>query len=1136
MKYTVVNNVVGWIVFAIAAATYMFTAESSASLWDCGEFIAAADKLQVVHPPGAPLFLMIGRLFAIVAPSQEMVPVMMNYFSALSTAFAVLFLFWIITMLARKLILKANEEATLGQTIAIMGAGLVGALAATFSETMWFSAVEGEVYALSTFFIAIVLWAMMKWEANADKQGGDRWLIMIAFLVGLSIGVHLLSLLVIPITVLVYYFKRFKVTLLGSAIALVTGFVILSLVQTGVIQIMTARAANNELMLINNVGLPFNTGILLYYLIVFVFIGSLIFVSRKEKINLAHLIVPFSLFYMFLAPSIVWGAVAAVICLVLFLIFKYAMNIKDDLQSILMAFGLILPGYLVWMLIQKSPSALRGKIENSPLNGIVRERFELFGLAFLFILIGFSSYVMIPIRSAANTPINMNAPKDAFSLLSYLNREQYGERPLIYGPLYDAQAVAYSEKEELKYYPDKETGKYLVKAKKRDILYKSEDKVFFPRLYSPDPAHVQMYQQWLGERFTKPTQSHNFAYFFKYQIGYMYMRYFMWNFAGRQDDIQGLVSNKMYHGNWLSGIPFLDDARLGGGQADLPQEMKDHKARNKFYLLPLIFGLLGLIYLSYKNERWAFVYFFLFILTGVMLIVYFNSPPREPRERDYTLVGSFYTFCVFIGLGVLFLYEQLKKFAPSTVSAIVATLIGVLAVPVIMASNGYDDHNRKDRRMARDFAINFLESCPPNAILFTQGDNDTYPLWYVQEVEGVRPDVRVTNLSLIGVDWYLEFLQKAANENQPLPFIEAFNPDTYRGDNNNQVFYKQRTGANEYIDLDKVLEFVLDGSKQELFYGEKRNYFPTNKAKIAVDKSAVLANNVVPAKYADQIVDEIRFDIPFEGRAGGQYVIKNNLAVLALIAGMEWDRPICFANTVSPESYMGLEQYLIQEGMMYRLVPVKFALNSARTGQMEMNTDAMYERLMNNYQYGGLDEKEHFIDENTHRLMHGLRNVHLALADQLQKEGKTEKSLAVLERMKEKFPNMNAPYYSVYNALYPGSLYSYNNVAVDWVELYYKNGKPELAKEITEVMLPQLADSWRFYNSTSTFAKNFQGNWDERDFRHREKAIYNIQRLSQVAEQYKDDALFNQLSELFPDLVKAKIEEPLNELELQENN
>jgi hypothetical protein len=1114
MNFKMVNNAVGWIVLVIASITYIGTAESSTSLWDCGEFISAAYKLQVVHPPGAPLFLMMGRVFALFATSPEQIPVMLNYFSAISTAFAVLFLFWIITALAKKLITKEGEEPGFAQTVAIIGAGLVGALAATFSDTMWFSAVEGEVYALSTFFIAIVLWAVMKWEAHAWDEAGDHWLLFIAFMIGLSIGVHLLSLLVIPITVMVYYFKKYKPTLWGTLAAFAVGFIVLQIVQVGIIQTMTARAANNELMFVNEMGLPFNSGILVYYLLVFGFIASAIWLSRHSTIRLWHLMLPLVLLCLLLASTLAIGLIAAAVGIVLYFLLRYAFNIRHDLQALLMAFTAIIPGYLIWTFIEKNRTTIKGSLNGARLNGRIRQNFELIGLSFLFIMIGFSSYVMIPIRSQANTPINMNAPKDAFSLLSYLNREQYGDRPLIYGPLHDARPTGRKVVGN-RYYKDVENKEYIKKGEKIELEYDDSDKVPFPRMYSPDGQHVRMYKLWVRDDYRKPTFAHNIAYFFRYQLGYMYWRYFMWNFAGRQDDFQGTVDNKAYNGNWMSGIPFVDNFRLGS-QEGLPEAMREHKARNFYFMLPLIFGLLGLVFLTQKNPRWAFVFILLFILTGVMLIVYFNSPPREPRERDYTLVGSFYTFCVFIGIGVLFLYDLMKQTIPDKVSAVAASAIGILAVPLIMGMQGYDDHNRKHRKMARDFATNFLESCPPNAILFTQGDNDTYPLWYAQEVENIRPDVRVANLSLIGVDWYIEFLQRAANGNGPVPFYEEWTVDKYMGDIRNQVFYQAKLDDSKHYDLQSVMSFVLDerdDRKVAISSGMKANYFPTNKVKLKVDRDAVIANGIVPEEYQDRIVDEITWKLPIGGKGQNPYIIKNDLAILAIIAAADWSRPICFANTVAPSNYNGLGKYLIQEGMMYRFVPVEFTGNRPGTSVMALNDEAMYPRLMENFRYGNLETREHFIDENTHRMMHGLRNVHIALARELTRDGETEKAIAVLERVKEKFPDMNAKYFSPYNNYY-------NPFTIEWIELYYKNGRKDLAQPILDRTLEQMEDCWRFYNLNTSFADNFKGSPENP--LHREYAASNIYRLRNIATSNADDELYGRLADLFPEIVTPR--------------
>ncbi len=1008
-----INNLFGCLIFLISLFVYGSTIESSTSLWDCGEFISGAYKLQVVHPPGAPLFLMIGRIFTLFAGSEAKVPVMVNLLSAVSTALAVMFLFWTITMLARKIIgVREEKNMTVDQIIAVIGAGAVGALACTFSDTMWFSAVEGEVYALSIFFIAIVLWGAMKWEANADKPHGNKWILFIAFMLGLSIGVHLLSLLVMPILALIYYFKKFKATPLGVVIALVMGLILIGIVQVGVIQILTGIATKVELMAVNSFGLPFNIGIALTYIVVF---GLLIFgIYYATKVNHA------------------------------------------DIQLAL--------------------------------------------LSMLFVLIGFSSYLMVPIRANAGTPINMNAPKDAFSLLSYLNREQYGDRPLLKGPLFDAKPVD-TKVTGVDYFPNKETGKYEVKKEKLEYIYRNEDKVLFPRMYSTDGTHIQLYRNWVGFK-GKPTFAHNIQYFFKYQIRYMWYRYFMWNFSGRQDDFQGTFSNQYINGNWLSGLPPVDNARIGSQQG-LPAQIKNQKARNMYYMLPFLFGIIGLIFLFNKSQRWALIFFYLFLMTGIFLIVYFNSPPREPRERDYTSVGSFFTYCVFIGMGVIALYSWLKDKIPAMASATFATVLGMVAVPTVMAINNWDDHNRHDRRMARDFANNYLESCPPNAILFTQGDNDTYPLWYAQEVEGIRTDVRIANLSLLGVDWYIEHLQKASNDAAPIPFHSDFTIDKYRGNKRDIIqFFENKKVAKpgRYYPVDDIVEFMLSDNKNAKARsgrGDEVNYMPTKKFLLEVDTAAVLRANLIPESLKNRIVSEIKWE------NNKRNIIKYDLAIMAMLAALDWERPLCFANTVSPRYYKGLEKYLIQEGLIYKFVPVNFPSNSR--GAVAVNDEVMYNNVMEKFKYGGLGEKEHFIDENTHRMMHVLRGVHLTLAEDLNRKGKKEESINVLERVKEQFTNENAPYYAPNNSVF-------NIYTSQWVDLYYRNNARELAKPILDLMIEDLADCMRFYDLNTTFAKHYKS--------ERQTALGIIGRLDNIAKQYSDNDLKALLVENFPNVVK----------------
>lgn len=1009
--YQRINNINGWIVFIIAFAIYASTAESTASLWDCGEFIAGAYKLQVVHPPGAPLFLMINRVFTLFATDPSMVAFTVNISSALATAFSILFLYWIITSIAKKLLTQEGEKLTLDRVIIIQGSAWVGALACTVSDTMWFSAVEGEVYALSTFFIAIVLWAIMKWENADDDKYANRWIVFTAYLIGLSIGVHLLSLLIIPIAVLIYYFKKYKPSLLGFIIAFFVGFILLGVVQVGIIQILTAIAASVEKTFVNSFGLPFNTGILLTYLIVF-----------------------------------------GVLILGMYLSHRYR---HANLQLVFVS---------VFM-----------------------------------ILVGFSSYMLVPIRASVQTPINMNDPEDIFSLMSYLNREQYGDRPLVRGPLYNANPYKYEKAGEV-YHKDVELGKYIVKGTKNKAVYRDEDKVLFPRMaqingFEQDKPMYQFWANFDGE----PTFADNLTYFFRYQFGYMYWRYFMWNFAGRQDDYQGTFENHRVNGDWLSGVSFVDNARLGS-QEGLPKQIENQKARNKYYLLPFLFGLFGLSFMIQKDKKYALVFGLLFLITGLFLVIYFNSPPREPRERDYVYVGSFFTFCIWIGLAISAAYDALKNTKiPKVPLALGLTLAGLALVPLIMGKENYDDHDRSGRYMARDFAINYLESCPPNAILLTAGDNDTYPLWYAQEVDGIRPDVRVMNTSLLQIDWYIKHMQQKANESEALPFHESFKLETYLGDSRNYLpFYGQSSyfSTSEFSDIDKVMRFIASNdnrTKVTTQGGDQMSFLPTKRFRMAVDKESVLKANIIPQGMEDQILDEIVWEFPKD------IVMKDEIAILMLIAGADWSRPICFANTVPTSKYVGLDKHLIQEGMVYRFVPLRF--NENMSGNVAVNSDKFIDIVQNKFRYGNIDQKEMFVDENSARMMNLLKMSHLRLAENLTIEGRTEDALNILNQIKEKFLYVNAPYYSPYN-----NFFNYYNLR--WIDLYYRNGAHDQAEEVYSLFIEDLADCIRFYEQPNSFAARFRGEL--------EMALNFVQSLEQLAESENDQQLKDLLVASFP--------------------
>jgi hypothetical protein len=1012
-SFKTINIIVGWLVFGIALFVYGSTAETTASLWDCGEFISGAFKLQVVHPPGAPLFLILGRVFTLFAGDDvTKVAWMMNIFSATATAAAIMFLFWIITGIAKRLLSPNKAEIDLGSMIAIIGSGLVGALACTFSDTMWFSAVEGEVYALSMFFISIVFWAVMRWESAVDEDPrANIWIVFAAFMIGLSIGVHLLSLLVIPIAVIIYYLKKYEFSWKGFILSGFVGLVILGLVQVGVIQIVTKIAGNAELFFVNSLGLPFNTGLAFTYIVVF---GLLIFgIYKSHQLNHGGL--------------------------------------------------------------------------------------NLACVSFLVIFLGFSTYAMVPIRAKANLPINMNDPSDAFSILSYLNREQYGDRPLVKGPLYTAKPINRKETGNV-YYPDKTTKKYEVKGKKQDVEYAEGDKVLFPRMGPTNDGDnaAPLYQFWTGVT-GEPTMADNLKYFFKYQVGYMYLRYFMWNFAGRQDDYQGTPENAGINGNWLTGISFIDNMHLGS-QDNLPPQIAKAKARNKFYLLPLILGIIGFVFLYQNNKNRAIGTGLLFLMTGMFLIIYTNSPPREPRERDYVLVGSFYTFCIWIGLAVAAIYHFLREKLNGSISAIVA-LAACLFVPYVMAKNGWDDHNRSGRTMARDFARNYLESCPPNALLITAGDNDTYPLWYAQEVEGIRTDIRIVNTSLLQIDWYIDYLHRAANKSKPLPFIDKFTPDTYRGDTRNFISYLQGSGiaAGTPIDVKRVCEFMLSNDQNNMATssdGSSVNYLPTRTFKLPVNKESVLKNNVVPDNLKDRIADEIVWSI------GGEYLVKNDIALLMIIASGDWSRPICFANTVPPDSYLGLQKYLIQEGLVYRFVPILFEQN--QQGAIATNSDKYYDLVMNKFTFGGLDKKEMFVDENSARIGNVLRGSMIRLADDLSRKNAKDSVKQVLNKVIASFKYENMQYYSPYNNMF-------NMYNLQMTEIYLRSLGYAEGKKFIDKLLDDMKVCYNFYNQpNNTFALQFQ---------NEKTAIEDyVSRMGQMGGVYKQDEFLEKLKKEFPQL------------------
>lgn len=969
LKFQLINNVTGWVTFIIASLTYILTAEPTASLWDCGEFITTSVGLQVGHPPGAPLFMIISRLFAIFAPSLDKQALMINYMSALCSGFTILFLFWSISHLARKLVLKGNRECTLGQLFAIMGASLIGALTYTFSDTFWFSAVEGEVYAMSSLFTAVVFWAILKWENVAFEPYANRWLILIAYLIGLSIGVHLLNLLAIPAIVFVYYFKKYVPTTKGIIKTGILSLLILGIVNFMLIPGVIKLAGTFELIFVNGMGLPFNTGVIIYALLL---IGGLTYGVRYTlKKN------------------------------------------KTILNTIL--------------------------------------------TSFIVMMIGYSCYSMVVIRSISNPPIDENSPDNVFALLSYINRDQYGDSPLFYGQYYNAPLTDISEGSPI-YYQNKVTGKYDKIGNKPNYTYDSRFCTFFPRMYSNQrPYFPQEYEAWggkpngptymvNGKAIQKPSFGNNLKYFFNYQISHMYWRYFMWNFSGRQNDIQGY--GDIRHGNWITGIKFLDELRLGN-QDEIPDELKSEKALNKYYMLPFLLGILGMFY-QYKKGREGkqdfWVIMLLFFMTGLAIIIFMNQTPREPRERDYAYAGSFYAYAIWIGLGVLSIWEFLSKKINSKVAALVTTGVCLVIVPVNMAAQNWDDHSRAERYATLAHAKNYLNSCAPNAILFTYGDNDTFPLWYAQEVEGIRRDIRIVNLSLLAGGWYIDQINRKAYESDRVPI--SFTHEQYHEGVRDWVAVQERFKS---ANLKDVMEFVASDhpntKARSAYNNEVLDYIPTKNVYVPVEAKKVIANGTVSAKDSALIVDKV--EIPIKKNN----LNKSELMVLDIIATNNWERPIYFGIGMGSDNYMGLEKYFQLEGAAYRLVPIETNTKEYYSfGRID--TDILYDNVMNKFEWGNIKNPKVNIDhfhDNTIAVMR-YRNTFLRLAEALIAEGKNDKAVAVLDKSLEELPTSQVPI---------------DNNILNYIPLYYALGETEKADNLARELAVKNYQMLRYIHSLS---------------------------------------------------------------------
>jgi hypothetical protein len=1007
------NTITGWIVFLIALATYTLTVEPTVSFWDCGEYITTSAKLQVGHPPGAPLFQMIGAFMSMFASNPENVAYMVNMMSALSSAFTILFMFWSMTMILKKLVGYTLDSKNSTQAITIIGASAIGSLAYTFSDSFWFNAVEAEVYAMASLLIAVLVWAALHWEEDMDQPKGNKWLLLIAFVVGLSFGVHIMALLTIPSIGLIYYFKKYqKITILNFIVANILIVALLYFIFKFLFPFILSLFGKTEIFMVNSIGLPFNSGTIF----------------------------------------------TAVVIIALFIFFIKKTN----------------------------------KPEKSTQNTIV--------LSFLFMFIGFTTWLMLPIRSNANVVINENRPSDAAELLAYYNREQYGEQNTFWGPYYtDAFASTNTQNpfrdSKPNYERDVESGKYvIVNDYKNGESNPNENHVgFLPRLTSREhaenyisftslpkftikPEYAQedelieivkgvregyatrkigddgmieffkTYGQYLD--IEKPSFIDNMKYMFEYQFGYMYGRYLLWNFVGKQNDEQGRYDNKS--GNWISGIKFIDELRLGK-QTDLPSDQANNEGRNTYFFLPFILGLIGMMFHYTKDKKSFYVMLVLFLFTSLALKIFLNERPFEPRERDYAVVPSFYVFAIWLGFGVYALFDEVKRFlSPKIASAVVLTL-SLFAAPVLMATQNWDDHNRSGRNTAWVMAKAYLDSCEPNAILFTIGDNDTFPLWYMQEIENYRTDVRIVNTQLINTDWYIDQMKAKAHDSDPLPI--TFNHNQYVGNKRDYVLIEELT--KDTLDIKEYMDFIkLDDSRttRTLRNGHQVNIAPSRNIEIPVNKENAIKSGVISETVADSIADKIVIKIK------DQAIMKNRLMMLDIIANNNWERPIHFTGgSFGEDDYIWMKDYLQLNGLVYQLVPVKtpYDRNSSPLNMGRIDTDKMYKTVMN-WDLGSNGDPKVYHDPETRRQVINYRTNLARLTEQLLAEGKTEKAKAVIDLAVTKFPVEKFGFYTLVDPFVNG---------------YYKIGEKEKARELAEKLINKQIEVLNYYKDSS---KNFQ--------------------------------------------------------------
>lgn len=970
MTFKKLNNLVGWGVFLIATIVYFLTMEPTVSWWDCGEYISTAYKLQVGHPPGAPTFQLIGRFFSLFAFGDvTKVAMMVNIMSCLCSSFTILFLFWTISMLAQKIWMRDGEQASADNKLAVLAAAAIGALAFAFTDSFWFNAVEGEVYAMSSLLTAITFWVILKWEKMSDEPNHYRWLILIAYIIGLSIGVHLLNLLTIPAVTYIVFFKKYKFSWKGFVWTGLIAVTLTGFIQVILVPAIVSLAGKFELFFVNTLGMPFNFGTIFYF--------------------------------VFIIALIIWG---------------------------------------LWYTTRK----------NKPVwNTII--------LSFMFILIGYSSFFMLVIRANANTPINENEPKDAISMLSYLKREQYGSWPLLYGPYYMAKPYDMTDGTPI-YYKDHKKEKYVEVAKNfGQYVYDDNVQTIFPRMWNGSKkTFTTTYERYIdkskmrvatqkrpngtSERVMIPTFGQNLRFFIDYQCGWMFWRYFMWNFVGRQNDTEG--QGEIEHGNWVSGIGFIDNPRLGN-QKDLPRSMQS-PSHTEYYFLPLILGLVGLFYQLKYDPKNCWVVFLLFFMTGIAIIMYLNQTPYQPRERDYSYAGAFYAFAIWLGFGVLGIINGLKKMIGNQRVATYIAMVCCLFVPILMAAQGWEGHNRSGKTSALDWGKNYLTALPENAVIFTRGDNDTFPLWYVQEVEGYRTDVRVCNFMLSSGYWYVHQMGRKIYDSEKLPL--SLTPAQY--DNGIHENVKIENVFDGPVELKDAIDFVRSENprtKATTVSGEKVDYFPARKLKLTVDKEKVLANGIVPVSMKDEIVDEIVWTIPDKV----EYLTKNELMMLDFFATNNWERCVYFTSLSDISNILGIDKYLHQQGLSHRFMPV--LAPDYYKGAGGVFVDGSYDLLVNNSRWGRINEPDVTVDPETSRNTSFVKMAYMRLAQSLVNRERYDEAIAVMDKCQYFFPDEKIPYGFYYEGYFP--------------ELYYKAGALEKGDDVLMKISKNSIDELRYYTT-----------------------------------------------------------------------